>query len=204
MSDTPVSLETLAPGFADPVHDSQAVFRVLLDTLARPGTAGWVSPVLDACGPLPHVPCAAIATLLTLADYATPIWLQRDDVALASTLRFHTGAPIVAEPSDAVFAYIHAPEEIPSPETFALGEPETPDRSATLIIRVDALEGGRSLRLSGPGIETFATIAPLGLPDAFWHARAALAPVFPCGIDCYLVCGLAVIGIPRTTFVEVI
>lgn len=203
MTDTFAALERLAPGFADPVHDSQAVFRVLLDTLARPGTVGWVKPILDASGPLAHMPCAAVAALLTLADYSTPIWLQREDLALADTLRFHTGAPVVAQAGDAAFAYIHDPEQIPAPDVFALGDPEHPEHSATLLIRVDALDGGRALTLKGPGIETHTTITPLGLPDAFWDARAALANAFPCGIDCYLVCGLAVIGIPRTTLVEI-
>ena len=202
MADTFLSLESLAPGFADPVHDAQAVFRVLLDTLARPGTTGWIDTTFDTSGMLAHVPGAAIAALLTLGDYATPIWLQTRDDALASTLRFHTGAPLVDAVGHAAFAYIHDPATVPDPETFALGDPEAPDRSATVLMRVDAFEGGRPLTLSGPGIETYASIAPAGIPDAFWHARAALAPVFPCGIDCYLMCGRAVIGIPRTTLVE--
>ena len=202
MADSFLSLEGLAPGFADPVHDAQAVFRVLLDALARPGTTGWIDTTLDASGMLADAPSAALAALLTLGDYATPIWLQTRDDALASTLRFHTGAPLVGTAGQAAFAYIHDPAAVPAPEAFALGDPEAPDRSATVLIRVDAFEGGRSLTLSGPGIETQTTIAPIGIPEPFWHARAALAPAFPCGIDCYLVCGAAVIGIPRTTHVE--
>jgi len=203
MNGTFLSLDTLAPGFADPVHDSQAVFRVLLDSLARPGTIGEVRSTLAAEGALADVPTSAIAALLTLADFATPVWIQQRDDALASTVRFHTGAPLVDSPSDAAFAYIDAPADMPSPDSFALGEPETPDRAATLFIRVDAFDGGRSLTLTGPGIETTVTIAPVGIPDEFWRARAALAPAFPCGIDCYLVSGPAVIGIPRTTHVEI-
>ncbi|HTJ95351.1 MAG TPA: phosphonate C-P lyase system protein PhnH [Pararobbsia sp.] len=202
MADTALSLEHLAPGLGDPVHESQAVFRVLLDTLSRPGTVGRVSPVLDVQGPLAHVPDAAFAALLTLADYATPLWLQRHDAALAATLRFHTGAPMADHARNAAFAYIDDAAAMTAPESFALGDPETPDRAATLLIRVEALDGGRPLVLRGPGIESSITIAPLGLPDAFWPARAALAPAFPCGIDCYLVCGTAMIGIPRTTLVE--
>lgn len=205
MADTLLSLDTLAPGFSDPVHDAQAVFRVLLDALARPGTTGWIDAMPGDSSVLanpPSAPAAAIATLLTLGDYATPIWLQRHDDALASTIRFHTGAPLVDKPEHAAFAYIDMASELPAPDAFALGDPEAPERSATLLIRVDALDGGRPLTLTGPGIETSASIAPVGIPDDFWHARTALAPVFPCGIDCYLVCGQAVLGIPRTTHVE--
>jgi alpha-D-ribose 1-methylphosphonate 5-triphosphate synthase subunit PhnH len=202
MADAFLSLDTLAPGFADPVHDAQAVFRVLLDVLARPGTTGWIEALPARGDALANAPAAALAALLTLVDYATPVWLQTRDDALASTIRFHTGAPLVDSPGRAAFAYIDTPSALPAPHAFALGEPEAPEHSATVLIRVDAFEGGRPLTLTGPGIETRAFIAPCGIADGFWLARAALAPAFPCGIDCYLVCGRAVLGIPRTTRVE--
>jgi alpha-D-ribose 1-methylphosphonate 5-triphosphate synthase subunit PhnH len=202
MTDAFLSLDTLAPGFADPVHDAQAVFRVLLDALARPGTTGWIE-VTPGNGDAPAgTPVAALAALLALCDYATPVWLQARDDALAATIRFHTGAPLLDSPARAAFAYIDVPAMLPAPDAFALGEPESPEHAATVLIRVEALEGGRPLTLTGPGIETSATIAPRGISDDFWRARAAMAPAFPCGIDCYLVCGRAVLGIPRTTRVE--
>ena len=45
---TPDLLAALAPGFGDPVHDTQIVFRKLLDALARPGTIGLVETPLPA------------------------------------------------------------------------------------------------------------------------------------------------------------
>ncbi|WP_025596477.1 phosphonate C-P lyase system protein PhnH [Burkholderia sp. WSM2230] len=201
MTDKFSSLDTLVRGFADPVHDAQACFRVLLDALARPGTVRSVDVALAEHLP-DHWSAAAFAAMLTLADFSTPVWLQHDDDALAQAIRFHTGAPIVQEAGVAAFAYIaHAPE-LPAPDEFALGTPEEPQGATTLFIRVDALEGGRPLTLSGPGIESSISAAPLGIDDTFWRARAALAAIAPCGIDCYLVCGRSVIGIPRTTHVE--
>lgn len=202
MADTFLSLDTLAPGFADPVHDAQAVFRVLLDALARPGTMGWIEATPGQLDTPARAPVAALAALLTLCDYATPVWLQTRDDALASAIRFHTGAPLLDSPERAAFAYVDAPSALLSPDAFALGEPESPEHAATVLIRVEAFDGGRPLTLTGPGIETSASIAPRGIADDFWLARAALAPAFPCGIDCYLVCGRAVLGIPRTTQVE--
>ena len=79
------------------------------------------------------------------------------------------------------------------------GAPET---AATLLVRVDALQGGAPLTLRGPGIEHTQTIALAGVPERFWRERAELAPLFPCGIDCYFVCGDEVLGLPRTTQVE--
>jgi alpha-D-ribose 1-methylphosphonate 5-triphosphate synthase subunit PhnH len=146
---------------------------------------------------------AALAALLTLCDYSTPVWLAQPDAALASALRFHTGAPLVDDAHDAAFAYIHDASALPQLEHFSLGAAESPEQSVTLLIRVDALTGGAPIVLSGPGIENTATIAPVGLPEHFWRERAGLAPLFPCGIDCYLVCGNALIGLPRTTQAKV-
>ena len=207
MNSSQIALSTLAPGFVDPVHDTQAVFRTLLDALSRPGTVGVVENVLPASQASgthrSRAELAALAALLTLCDYSTPVWLAQPDAALASVLRFHTGAPLVDDVHDAAFAYIHDAALLPELEHFSLGAAETPEQSVTLLIRVDALTGGPSVVLSGPGIERTATISPLGLPEHFWRERASLAPLFPCGIDCYLVCGNTLIGLPRTTHAKV-
>ncbi|WP_345814984.1 phosphonate C-P lyase system protein PhnH [Paraburkholderia sp. PREW-6R] len=202
MENSHIALSTLTPGFADPVHDTQRVFRTLLDALSRPGTIGIVDNVLPEVR-ASRAARAAFAALLTLCDYATPVWLAQADTALGSALRFHTGAPLVDEPQDAVFAYIHDASALPALESFALGAAESPEQAATVLIRVDALNGGAPIVLSGPGIQHSATIAPLGLPEHFWRERAALAPLFPCGIDCYLVCGYELLGLPRTTQAKV-
>ncbi|WGS53897.1 phosphonate C-P lyase system protein PhnH [Paraburkholderia sp. D15] len=214
MENSPIALSTLTPGFPDPVHDTQAVFRTLLDALSRPGTVGTIEdvlPALNASRTNPGNPAdgatradlAAFAALLALCDYATPVWLAQADSALGSALRFHTGAPLTDDPAEAVFAYIHDAATLPPLEGFALGAAESPELSVTLLIRVDALSGGAPVVLSGPGIQHTATIAPVGLPERFWRERAALAPLFPCGVDCYLVCGAALIGLPRTTQAKV-
>jgi len=201
-----VSLDALAPGFADPVHDTQAVFRTLLDALARPGAIGTIDtrlPAADAAQGADAAGLAAFASLLALCDYATPVWLARPDPALASALAFHADAPLAATPADASFAYVHDAAALPPLDAFACGTPESPETSATVFVRVDALTGGAPLALSGPGIDGARTIAPAGLPARFWSERAALAPLFPCGPDFYLVCGASLIGLPRTTSVEV-
>lgn len=205
MENSQIALSTLTPGFADPVHDTQAVFRTLLDALSRPGTVGVVENVLPAVsGTLAtRADLAAFAALLALCDYATPVWLAQTDTALSSALRFHTGAPLANDPAEAAFAYIHDAATLPPLETFALGAAESPEQAVTLLIRVDALTGGAPIVLSGPGIQHSETIAPVGLPEHFWRERAALAPLFPCGVDCYLVCGDTLIGLPRTTQAKV-
>ncbi|RAR65087.1 alpha-D-ribose 1-methylphosphonate 5-triphosphate synthase subunit PhnH [Paraburkholderia unamae] len=202
---TPDLLAALAPGFGDPVHDTQAVFRTLLDALARPGTIGLIEtplPGAAAEASTTRAGLAAFASLLALADYATPVWLAQPDAALAAALRFHAGAPLAPEPRTAAFAYVHDAAELPPLEAFASGTPESPEQAAMVFVRVSAFTGGAPLSLRGPGIETTCSIAPVGLPERFWRERAAFAPHFPCGIDFYLVCGSRLMGLPRTTLVE--
>jgi alpha-D-ribose 1-methylphosphonate 5-triphosphate synthase subunit PhnH len=201
---TPDLLAALAPGFGDPVHDTQTVFRTLLDALARPGTIGVIDTPLPAAqaADAARAGLAAFASLLALADYATPVWLAQHDAALAAALRFHAGAPLAQEPRTAAFAYVHDAAALPPLEAFASGTPESPEQSATVFVRVQALTGGAPLTLRGPGIEKTRSIAPVGLPERFWRERAALASHFPCGIDFYLVCGDSLMGLPRTTLVE--
>ena len=200
-----IALDALAPGFADPVHDTQAVFRTLLDALARPGRVGVIEtalPAAEAAHGADRAGLAAFASLLALCDYATPVWLAQRDDALAAALRFHAGAPLTDVPGEAAFAYVHDAATLPPLDTLANGTPESPEQSATVFVRVDSRTGGATVTLRGPGIEDAHTIAPAGLPERFWQERAALAVQFPCGIDFYLVCGNGLVGLPRTIHVE--
>ncbi len=53
------------------------------------------------------------------------------------------------------------------------------------------------------GVDDARTVRVAGLSREFWRERAALTAQFPCGIDCYLVAGTSLIGLPRTMHVEV-
>ena len=77
-----------------------------------------------------------------------------------------------------------------------------PDSSATLIIGCTFGSGGR-LRLSGPGIEIARELEIGRLPEGFWQAREA-ARRYPLGWDVLLVSGSQVIGVPRSTELEII
>ncbi|WP_249277629.1 MULTISPECIES: phosphonate C-P lyase system protein PhnH [unclassified Pandoraea] len=199
----------LQPGFADPVHDAQGVFRAVLDALARPGQLRSVGSRL---APSDEASVAARATLLALADSTTPVWLQAVLPEVSSALRFHTGAPLLggdAALATAQFALLTDPARCPALDHFAFGTSESPEHSATLIVDVPTLaaghanDGGLHLRLRGPGIATHTDVSVGGLDTAFWQARAALAPRFPAGLDLLIAAGDTVLGLPRTTHVEV-
>ncbi|CAB3793194.1 phosphonate C-P lyase system protein PhnH [Pararobbsia alpina] len=201
-----IDLAALTPGFADTVHDSQNVFRALLDALSRPGKLVSIDAVLPGQDQHDnaHVPLAAYAALLALADYSTPVLLQQENRALSDALRFHTGAPITVDCAQAVFAYLHDARSMLPLDGFSLGDPEAPERAAMLFIRVDSLVDGEPMTWRGPGIRDTQIVQLSGVPASFWRERAQLASQFPCGIDCYFVQGGSIIGLPRTTRVEVV
>ena len=197
----PTRSPDIAPGFADPVRDAQAVFRAVLDALAEPGTERAVAGIADAPAPLAPVAAAVIATL---ADFETTLW--RDD-ALAdgrvdAWLSFHTGAPRVADPAAADFALIAAPTEAPAWDTFARGTDLDPSRSTTLILQVAGFGVGRRFRLAGPGIETTREVAILDAPADLAARAADNHALFPRGLDLILAGPTSVVGLPRTTRLE--
>lgn len=185
-------------GFSDPVFQSQAVFKALMDGMARPGT---IARLVPGVAPPPPLAPAAGAIALTLCDQDTPVWLCASlaRTQLPAWLSFHAGAPLCSERSDARFAFIATGAPIPGFDQFALGTQEYPDRSTTLVIEVEALDGGPELVATGPGIDGKTSVAPRGLPALFPDLWAENRAHFPRGIDLVLVAGNDCLCLPRTT-----
>ncbi len=147
---------------------------------------------------------ATTSVLLTLADNDTPVWLSNtlhNDI-VSQSLRFHTNAPLVDQPQQATFAV--SSDTISSEQLNALceGSAVAPETSATLIVQVSSLSGGRMLRLTGAGIAEERMIAPQ-LPNCILHELTERPHPFPLGVDLILTCGERLLAIPRTTHVEV-
>ena len=195
-----VAADSLTGGFAQPVYDSQAVFRLMMDGMARPGTVKTVTTDVGAPAPLG---LAAGAIALALCDHDTPVWLSAalQKSAVPGWVSFHSGAPITREKAEARFAFIEAGTALPSFGLFASGTQEYPDRSATLVIEVAAFDDGKALTLSGPGIAATRDMRVKGLPDGFtgqWTMNRAL---FPRGVDVVLTAGDRFLCLPRTVLI---
>ncbi|MBK1621984.1 phosphonate C-P lyase system protein PhnH [Afifella marina] len=191
--------DALGGGFKDPVFASQAVFRRLLDALSRPGR---VVEMPQLVAPPPPLKPAAAAVLAALADADTPVFL--DKVLNASGevrgwVGFHIGAPIVVVPARALFAVIADPAVMPPLSEFGLGTEQYPDRSTTLVVQVAGFSRGRSLWLSGPGIEDVAGVQVEGLPERLVEEFRANRALFPRGVDLVLAAPSAILGLPRST-----
>ncbi|MCR5884814.1 phosphonate C-P lyase system protein PhnH [Rhizobacter sp. J219] len=189
-------LASMPRGFADATHDAQAVFRAVLDALARPGRLQTLpaSDGLQAPAPLSR---GLTALLLTLLDAETSLHLEGPLASDAAWMyaRFHTGVQRAAREA-ADFVAVRAPDA--SLDGLRQGTDEAPQDGITLIVDTTTL-AGQSLVLRGPGIEHTQRIGLCGLPAAFWQARIAQQRHFPRGVDLLIVCGSQLIAIPRST-----
>ncbi|ROU14923.1 phosphonate C-P lyase system protein PhnH [Kluyvera ascorbata] len=192
---------TLEIAFTLPVQDAQHSFRRLLKAMSEPGVIVALHQLKHGWQPLN---VATTSVLLTLADNDTPVWLSNalhNDI-VSQSLRFHTNAPLVEQPQQATFAV--SSDTISSEQLNALceGSAVAPETSATLIVQVSSLSGGRMLRLTGAGIAEERMIAPQ-LPSCILHELTERPHPFPLGVDLILTCGERLLAIPRTTHVEV-
>ena len=186
-------------GFANPVFDAQAVFRAVMDAMARPGT---VQPVKAETQPPQPLSATAAAIALTLCDHDTPLWLDAAltrTPAVANWLGFHTGAPLAETPADAHFVLVAEPAGLMALENFAQGTQEYPDRSTTLILQAASLSAGDGLVLQGPGIDGSAGMAPTPLPRHFVEQWKQNNARFPRGVDLILAGPEGIACLPRTT-----
>lgn len=163
-----------------------ATFEALMWSMARPGTVRE----LPEAGMAPIVEALIDRECVVYADSPT-LGRQIAD----------TGA-VLGEPATADHLFLDRLEG--ASEALAAircGSALYPDDGATLVAQV-AHGSGRRLRLTGPGIDG-AREMTLALPAEFWALREQLC-AYPEGFDLLLVEGRSVIGIPRSTQIEVL
>lgn len=193
-------------GLADVAQSTQAIFRTLVDALAHPGR---LLPLpVSFVTPAPLTPELA-AFAVTMVDQEASLWLDPGLAGSEATLRFlrfHTGARIVDEPSQAAFALVSDAVSMPELQAFAQGTPDYPDTSTTIVIAVDHLAPARpgergALTFAGPGVSGQAALSvgplPLNIRSQMVENRAR----YPRGVDCFFVSRGHVAAIPRSATV---
>ena len=184
----------------------QSLFRIVLNAMARPGTIFEVVNVeMDGPASL-SAASAAVALVLLDSDVTYSCNQIGEDAAFFIATQTLARSTSTAE-ADFVFVNggLSAVRHIESAKAGTLLDPES---SAMLIASVGSLspaahEGGRPIRLTGPGIESEAVFYANGLHDGFVSAVASKNAVFPLGIDVLLTCSVSsqatrVVAIPRT------
>src|SRR5262245_30998720 len=120
------TIAELPAGFADKVLSAQSTFRSVMDAMARPGS---VQQVVASVGTPGAMMRGSAAIALTLFDHDTPIWLDpkmSETSEVAKWLKFHSGAPVVEDPSICSFALIGNGSELPDLSRFSFGTNEYP------------------------------------------------------------------------------
>ncbi len=168
-----------------------ATFTALMWALSYPGRATR----LPVAGP-------DALTLIgeTLVDLETSFFTP--DAMLTARLSHTGGRSLPADSASYQFYPRLSRSDLDLLASAPVGTHVAPDLGATIVIGC-ALGWDTRLRLRGPGIAGTREILIAGLPDAFWSLRAATARA-PLGWDIFLVTDNAVLGLPRTTAVEVL
>lgn len=167
---------------------TNATFEALMWALARPGT------VQD----LPSADVANIAE--ALLDRECRVFC--DDPALADKIESLGAALMPAGLADHCFMSIANTGGLEQLAQVPVGSDLYPDAGATVLSHA-RFGTGQRLRLTGPGIESSTEILIGGLADGIWSLRAARCR-YPAGFDLFLICGARVIGLPRSTRIEVL
>lgn len=190
----------LLPGFSTPVHQSQQVFRRVLDALSRPGLGQPLPPLPQAPAPLA---ASAAAVLLALADADTPVWLSPalNQAPVRDWLTFHAAVAWTDSLDQAAFAVIQADDALPALDAFALGSPEVPQASTTLLIQdIETSPDRLPLSLRGPGIkDQQALTLPPTLAASLLPLWAENNAFYPQGIDALLLGSNSIWALSRTT-----
>ncbi|MEI7772442.1 MAG: phosphonate C-P lyase system protein PhnH [Chloroflexales bacterium] len=168
-----------------------ATFTALMWALSYPGRAAR----LPAAGP------DALALIgETLVDLEVGFFTP--DAALAARLARTGGRSLPADSAPYQFYPRLGRSELSLLAAAPVGSHAAPDLGATIVIGC-ALDRGTCLHLSGPGIKGPCEVLVGNVSDELWDLRATAARV-PLGWDMFLVAGHTVLGLPRTTAVEVL
>ncbi|MBE0471009.1 MAG: phosphonate C-P lyase system protein PhnH [Methyloprofundus sp.] len=172
----------------------QTLFNSLMQTLARPGNLSnwseWIeyNPVY-------------LAVLATLLDSEVSL-ADPDHLLAQADWPLLQAQKAAAEQANYILCdATKAPNFYPS-----LGTLSSPDFAATLILQVTNLsaeQGKVCLKLTGPGVNGTTQVYVSGIDQAWLEQRNEWCSAFPLGIDCILVDDTHIMGLPRTTKLEI-
>jgi alpha-D-ribose 1-methylphosphonate 5-triphosphate synthase subunit PhnH len=199
----------MGTGFSDISLGSQSVFRAALEALSYPGRPVKLEVTFEA-------PKAAHASssglLLALLEPGSLLWLSPSlvNTDAATWIVFHTDCKITPHQREADFAWIKHWDELPALEGFALGTDEYPDHSTTCVLDLadpSPSTTATSITLTGPGIVNTSTVELLTATpvqaEGFAKQWAINHASFPRGIDLFFATSTGLIGLPRTTRIQI-
>ena len=170
----------------DEIFDAQAHYRLLLDSMARPGKIN-VMPQLELTTPRGiHAAGALVGFALLNSDVSFYVdGPAAEDVSLYLLVN-SSAKP--AEIEEADFVFLHGTAATDNLYRLKTGSLPYPENSATVIVAVEELGGetGLVLTLSGPGVDGERRLAVAGMDTALLEALVTINAEFPLGIDLIL------------------
>lgn len=174
------------PTRSDEEVASNTTFEALLWAMSRPGR------VRD-------LPSSGGGALITaLLDRECAVFCE-DPLLIPPILQ--TGA-MLSDIADADHVFLGSLGSAERLNEVDLGSDLYPDDGATIILRA-TIGSGPDLRLTGPGIDGMETLRLDGVPCDMWDLRKRLIR-YPRGFDLFIIDGTKVVGLPRSTNIEVL
>jgi alpha-D-ribose 1-methylphosphonate 5-triphosphate synthase subunit PhnH len=192
------------------VHDTQYIYRQLLDATAKPGQVRNLRQATAHLQSIEPLCTVTVGIAMTLLDQEVSFHVAlREQPTVAEYIRNMTYAKW-SETAHADYVFIDGRL---ADETFdvlatllKIGTLPSPELSTTVFIKVEQLQAEAkelSVSLRGPGIRSTQPVVVDGLAARWLQLRKLLNGEFPLGIDLVLYTESGdVLGIPRTTIVE--
>jgi len=173
----------------DYVFTGQRIFRLVLDSMCRPGK---ISQLPETClNPPPGMPPYMAAVSFTLLDEeVTFAALGEDGAEWSRYLALNTRA-VPAEAERAGFIIAPGSRNNTEMARATRGGLLYPDRGATVLLVVESLAAGGpaqlDLILSGPGVRDTAGLSVAGMDPANLELLAVANSEYPLGLDTVLI-----------------
>ena len=184
----------------DPIHDSQKLFRQLLDCMSRPTSIQYLEADLQVPKPLL---LATALSAFSLFDQQVSFYHSLGERIISEYLTQNTGA-METKPSIADFVILDGSIYAVDLTLLKQGSPEYPDESASIFLQVERLSktplgASWEITATGPGINASDKLYVQGLKENYLEVLSDINSTYPQGIDLYLSSSEnSICGIPRS------
>ncbi|MDF2670563.1 MAG: phnH [Paenibacillus sp.] len=195
----------------DLVHDTQFIYRQLLDVMFRPGQISSIQAASSRNADVSPLQAMIASFALTLLDGEVSFSVEMEDRSeLESYIRKLTFSRVqTAAEADYIFADGKRKEDQVAGlfSKVNKGTLIRPEGGVTIFIAVDGLEAEGNAEscwtLTGPGIQESCTLCVQGLSKAWVEERAKANAEYPMGVDLVLFTESGYMtALPRTTIMK--
>ena len=190
----------------DQVHDTQKVFRQLMQGMSHPGK---IVSIQEQTTELDYnLPCfnATVLCALALLDGEVTFHIvgHQNEAFLEKLSHYTLSKCVPIHDADYIFVLQNTSDEVivTAMENCKNGDLLNPDNSATWIVESSPLSNEATYTLTGPGVKDIQNVH-IGVSEWIWSCRQKRVEEFPLGIDFIFVDeGARLVCVPRTTNVQ--